>query len=451
MNKIITTTKKITLFLISAFFFFFANQVQADWQGDLEAQFDIVSTFDELQDWHGTRAGGDVTYETNHPEDLPQLKTGGKGIWGMYSQYYDGPSQVKEEWIGNHHGEVWSGTKSAAINYGSLYCASEDHDAEKGYGPGRLGMYIGDGTPTSGYRKIHVFFMMKFPMGYWTLKDQSEWADQNIREYKYPPIVKMFDCVTGFDSVENYHEHSCQPNISHEYGTNFSIFNTGGGGASRGPYLYFTDGGGVTKYDTDEECWRYAYKDSNQHMYPETNFQSSYEKNEWFGVEYALDLGTIGNSDGSTEFWVYDKEGNQIGHYFIDNINMQQHFTYNYNKLVWGGNYQCAGGADTPGITHWYLDDVIINNQRIGPTYFNMLNNQNQTIRADVDNNSTINTTDAMLTLRNSLGLSMSGTNWYSSTTTGDVNCDGTSNSTDAMLILRYSLGLSMEGTGWCE
>jgi len=76
---------------------------------------------------------------------------------------------------------------------------------------------------------------------------------------------------------------------------------------------------------------------------------------------------------------------------------------------------------------------------------------ENNTIRADVDNNSTINTTDAMLTLRNSLGLSMSGTNWYSSSTTGDVNCDGTSNSTDAMLILRHSLGLDMTGTGWCE
>ncbi len=71
-------------------------------------------------------------------------------------------------------------------------------------------------------------------------------------------------------------------------------------------------------------------------------------------------------------------------------------------------------------------------------------------LRADVDNNSQINTTDAMLTLRNSLGLDMSGTNWQASGTTGDANCDGTSNSTDAMLILRYSLGLDMSGTGWC-
>ncbi len=71
--------------------------------------------------------------------------------------------------------------------------------------------------------------------------------------------------------------------------------------------------------------------------------------------------------------------------------------------------------------------------------------------RFDVDNNSNINTTDALLTLRNSLGLSMASTAWQVSATTGDVDCNGASNSTDALLILRYSLGLSMTSTAWCE
>jgi hypothetical protein len=71
-------------------------------------------------------------------------------------------------------------------------------------------------------------------------------------------------------------------------------------------------------------------------------------------------------------------------------------------------------------------------------------------IRADVDQNSFVNTTDALLTLRNSLGLNMSSTNWQASAITGDVNCDGSSNSTDALLILRSSLGLNMGGTDWC-
>ena len=71
-------------------------------------------------------------------------------------------------------------------------------------------------------------------------------------------------------------------------------------------------------------------------------------------------------------------------------------------------------------------------------------------IRADVDQSGTVNTTDAQLTLRNSLGMNMNSTSWVSTATTGDVNCDGDNDSVDAMLILRYSLGINMDGTDWC-
>ncbi len=73
-------------------------------------------------------------------------------------------------------------------------------------------------------------------------------------------------------------------------------------------------------------------------------------------------------------------------------------------------------------------------------------------LRSDVDKTfQSANTTDALLTLRNSLGLSMTSTAWQASATTGDVDCNGVSNSTDALLILRYSLGLAMGETAWCE
>ncbi len=72
-------------------------------------------------------------------------------------------------------------------------------------------------------------------------------------------------------------------------------------------------------------------------------------------------------------------------------------------------------------------------------------------IRADVDQNQIVNTIDAVLTLRNSLGLDMSNTNWKISSTTGDANCDDNSNSIDAMLILKKSLGYDMSETGWCD
>ena len=72
-------------------------------------------------------------------------------------------------------------------------------------------------------------------------------------------------------------------------------------------------------------------------------------------------------------------------------------------------------------------------------------------IHSDVDQTGIINGADARLTLRNSLGLNMIGTNWQASSTTGDANCDGNSNSTDALLILRKALGLDMFETDWCE
>lgn len=70
--------------------------------------------------------------------------------------------------------------------------------------------------------------------------------------------------------------------------------------------------------------------------------------------------------------------------------------------------------------------------------------------RGDVDQNGVINTTDAQLVLRKSVGMDMSQTNWYDSANTGDANCDDITNTTDAMLILRNSVGSDMSATDWC-
>ena len=152
------------------------------------------------------------------------------------------------------------------------------------------------------------------------------------------------------------------------------------------------------------------------------------------------------NSDGVFEFW-YDGE---LQYSIHDKkwIVSGNDYSLAWNSIGIGGNAYNNYANESTYSEQWYaIDDVCIATTQadLGNCFAT-----NSNLRADVDNNSQINTTDAMLTLRNSLGLDMSGTNWQTSTTTGDVNCDGNSNSTDAMLILRYSLGLSMEGTGWC-
>jgi hypothetical protein len=117
-----------------------------------------------------------------------------------------------------------------------------------------------------------------------------------------------------------------------------------------------------------------------------------------------------------------------------------------WNVFIFGGNdfNEFDPVFENHSEQWWAIDDIII------ATTEEDLNEMSTTIRADVDQNSSINSTDAFLTLRNSLGLNMSSTNWQVSATTGDVNCDNTTNSTDAALILRSSLGLNMGGTDWC-
>jgi len=71
---------------------------------------------------------------------------------------------------------------------------------------------------------------------------------------------------------------------------------------------------------------------------------------------------------------------------------------------------------------------------------------------SDVNQDGVVNTTDAMLVLRNSLGLDMSGTKWDPSAIDGNIDCKKSENCIDAMLILKYSLGLAeIVNTGWHE
>ncbi len=69
--------------------------------------------------------------------------------------------------------------------------------------------------------------------------------------------------------------------------------------------------------------------------------------------------------------------------------------------------------------------------------------------RIDVNNSENLNTFDASLVLRYSLGFDLSGTGWIDAVTTGDANCNGNVNTFDANLLFRKSLGLNMDGTGW--
>ena len=334
-----------------------SSVANADWQSDLEAQFDIVETFDQLQDWRGTKIG--YVYDIN---DMPKKVDGSPSMW---EHYYGNSQPVKTDWIRDQGvGYNWKSNKALCINIGPQQC-EVDVDALTGWGPARLGTYFGDGTPESGYHEIYAFYMMKFHEGYWIVKEDGT--------YEYPAVQKSFDMITGFTSIDTYGATYCQTNQM-EYGSNNILFNLFGGGSSTPTTLFFVETKPVSEYDSANDCYKYTrIRDGNQLR--ETQYQSQYEKNEWFGVEYRTSLGTLGNTDGDLEIWIYDEQGNVISHQAELNVEMQRLLAFNYNKILFGGNYLCDSSAHIGKVTETriYYDDFIVDSQRIGPTYFAML------------------------------------------------------------------------------
>jgi len=427
MYKFKRTTQ---LLIIGIVYLLLINQAQADWQSDLEIQFDIVETFDQLQDWHGDGANGAYEIE-RYPDDFPKKLDGSPSMWKWYSYYQDQP--VLGEWIGNHGtGNAWQGTKSLRMNI-----SHRDKN-----GPSRLGTYFGDGTRESGYSSVYVFYMVKIHKNQWPTSIVDGVGEYNEEEpYLYLDSWKFNTMNMGCKVAYCNQDIGVETNRS-VYSDFHSIPHVTPSGISGNPQYTPSIVAGFTDY---QSAVRNSLRQSSPYPYPNIT--------DWIGVEFHWYFKEEnGHHYGVLDVWWYENDGTP--HLAINGFqteNTSQPASQLWNSFFFGGNNSYGYSWGESMEPAYFVDDFIIDNQRIGPTYFNMLNNQSQTVRADVDNNSTINTTDAMLTLRNSLGLSMSGTNWYSSSTTGDVNCDGTSNSTDAMLILRYSLGLSMEGTGWCR
>jgi len=165
---------------------------------------------------------------------------------------------------------------------------------------------------------------------------------------------------------------------------------------------------------------------------------------------------TMGGTTGDGQWHYYEVHlkaenggDNGVVEFYVDGTKIIDRTDANFatgTQLGWG-HITIGSNQDNPdngGTMYSMYDDISISTTGyIGPL-------SSSTVRADVDQDNQITSTDAMLTLRKSLNLDMSQTNWQDSPTTGDVNCDDDSNSTDAMLILRKSLGLDMSGTGWC-
>ncbi len=449
--------------------FCIALPTQADWQSDLEGQFDIVETFDNLQDWRGQDNQKGADYNKAH---MPTRLDGSASMWDFYDEWFDGvDSDV--DWIKNYPGNVWHTPtgKSLQIHLAPTSGAAASDPSPRG--PSKFGMYLGSdtanvangystsGLANSGYNDVHYFYMIKmntktFPTtsgNIWPTDDYAYWA-----YHKFATMGTAFTDAHHINGAIDTEGTGCR----WEYGCSDFLLNWTMCG-SRCDTAYssaLNQVGTAVTFDVNAAyaSTQLVRQENLKQRFDNFMINEIIRDGEWFGLEVHLSRGDDQNTntatqkgDGQVEVWVYNESGQAYLIYENSEMVFRQSGTdFAFNKFFFGGNMSYGDKVDDQNLkVSYFVDDFIMDNQRIGPNYFSMLNSQS-TIRADVDQSSSINSTDALLTLRNSLGLDMSSTNWQVSATTGDVNCDGNTNSTDAFLTLRSSLGLNMGGTDWC-
>jgi len=226
--------------------------------------------------------------------------------------------------------------------------------------------------------------MTKFRPGFFTPK-----AAPAVNEFEYVGVVKFLEVAAGFTAIDHFGNTTeylqvCNtPQNRQEYGVHDTLFNALGGGLSNGPYLFFQENTFKASFSASGNCWQDAFGVSEVRSGAGGTalFNSQYLNNQWIGMEFILDIGTPGNTDGSVEIYLYDENGNQTGHNVKTNYNKLVNFDHYYNKVVIGGNRFGEGYQQDAGDSNenrFYVEDFIIHGSRIGPTYFNIVKKPKQ-------------------------------------------------------------------------
>ena len=330
------------------------------WQETLEQHFEIVETFDELQDWRGA----DGVYGVNYNKGSMPVKTDGSpSMWDFYDDWSHG--DPVGNWIADHgSADVWRGVgKSLAVDLDS-------HDLDGvPRGAQRFGLYFkkADGYATSGtkddgYNDIFIFYMVKIPHNHFP-------RDANGVPVYYG-YYKFNTLGSGFTSASKHAAYT-DPRAN-VYGASYILQLIGTGDSFDHEY--------IMKYGMRVFAWN----DWNNHLHlttPACNLAGNHgssikpyiNNDQWFGVEYHQTMETSpGAHDAVSEVWIYHQNGNATKVFSkTDGVTSQQSHTYKYNKFFFGGNQDFKNENNLKLIYH--VDDFIINGSRIGPTYFQLL------------------------------------------------------------------------------
>jgi hypothetical protein len=93
---------------------------------------------------------------------------------------------------------------------------------------------------------------------------------------------------------------------------------------------------------------------------------------DWFGIEYHV---TISGDTATFTSWIYDKEGNSFVN--ADGLTWTlpaKAIGTKWNQFLFGGNNSNTFSWGPTMQSAYYVDDLIIDDKRIGPKYFSLIN-----------------------------------------------------------------------------
>lgn len=314
---------------------------------NVEWDFDFVETFDGLSDW--VRTEGRVG-NVNEVSKMPKLLDGSDSAWGYFSVWDDTPPPQK--WITAYgDNRVWRGDKSVAIDIGGSK------------GPSRFGLYMGEG-----YKDFYLFFMVNIPKNEFPTSCAGDKCQASSigtyepgKNYAWFSSWKFNTFNIGCDSA------MCP--FRNTYSDDFHVI------THLQKYNYGSAPGITVHFE--------GVNDDNDKWALDGNTNLDDVLGDWFGLEYHV---TQTATQTIFQLWLYDQEGNAIQ--LMENgvwptpAAVQGEY---WNQFFFGGNNSSTYTWGSTMQSEYYIDDVIIDDKRIGTKYFNFIKGSNAVPLPPVD------------------------------------------------------------------
>ena len=367
----------------------------ADWESTLRAHFDIVDTFDNRSNW---RPMNKATCSWNELQTGTPGDPNSTGIdWGSYA-FKSSIEPANRDWVIYDHGSPYRvGTKSLMLGVEGLQAAETCSDPSPNYtgkqGIGTFKGYFGtpgDTTGGTGYTEIYIFMRVWLPSNSYPTAEEDLTDGKKIfkyvegQEYQSDGDVgcKKISVGLGFTAPFSYHDGSTDTIITAEgnkrYGDSENwvyLRPRSNGGADRtlGGSLENRAGSGFESLYFND-----AWSDIADE-YGAIEIYMKLESDKYVGNE-------SGNGDGIFKVWFYKADGTTLNNgdpiAEMTTAVFRDYTDHKFNRLFLHSNhrtrddshsgdyyYVCGEGMDCV----WYVDDIIINSQRIGEKYFSLL------------------------------------------------------------------------------